>query len=90
MIVFNTKSVRYGTAISPFPLLSLCCVHTMRLEDCATHLDVLELTQMLHKAKTEDRNEDLAKQALESPFVEPDLKKEVHELPMDWSSSPWL
>lgn len=43
---------------------------------------------MLHKAETEERNEDLAKQALESPFVEPDPN--VLELPMGLSSSPWL
>lgn len=61
-----------------------------RWEDCTIHLNVLELIQMLHKAETEDRNEDMAKQALESPFVEPDLKMEVHELPMDQSSSPRL
>lgn len=45
---------------------------------------------MLHKAETEARNGDLAKQALESLFVEPDPKLEVQELPMDPSSSPWL
>lgn len=43
---------------------------------------------MLHKAETEVRNEDLAKQALELPFVEPDPKMEVHKLPVDLSSSP--
>lgn len=71
-------------------LLTLCCVHTMEQEDCATLLDVLELIQMLRKAETEARNEDLVKQALESPFVEPDPKLEVQELPMDLSSSAWL
>lgn len=72
------------------PLLSLCCVRTTQQEERAIHLNVLELIQMLHKAETEARNGDLAKQALESLFVEPDPKLEVQELPMDPSSSPWL